>query len=223
MRRYSGIPEMLLGLVLMACALGYAVMNTREEASAGEYSRAVMMQLRPARTASVQLDEPLQPLAEPETPALPGEPAALPEFERFPQVEMPVAVIDGESYIGTVEIPSLGLSLPVMSEWSYPRLKKAPCRYSGSAYSDDLVIAAHNYKTHFHSLSQLQPGDEVLFTDADGNVFVYTAMVMEQLQPNQVEAMRRSGYALSLFTCAPGGKTRVTVRCTLKQTKYAEN
>ena len=32
--------------------------------------------------------------------------------------------------------------------WSYPSLKKAPCRYTGSAEENSLIIAAHNYKRH---------------------------------------------------------------------------
>ena len=57
--------------------------------------------------------------------------------------------------------------------WSYPKLKIAPCRYSGSAYTGNLVIAAHNYRTHFGLLESLAPGAQVKFTDVEGNVFSY--------------------------------------------------
>ena len=50
--------------------------------------------------------------------------------------------------IGILEIPALDLNL-VISSWSYSSLRLAPCRYSGSAYKGDLVIAAHNYQSHF--------------------------------------------------------------------------
>ncbi|MGE4276988.1 MAG: hypothetical protein AB7E30_07415, partial [Lawsonibacter sp.] len=36
--------------------------------------------------------------------------------------------VEGEDYIGVLDIPALGLSLPVMDNWSDPKLKKAPCR-----------------------------------------------------------------------------------------------
>lgn len=87
----------------------------------------------------------------------------------------------GAACIGTLEIPSLDLTLPVMSEWSYPLLKLAPCRYAGSAYQGNLVIAAHNYKTHFRKIRTLSEGSEVRFTDAAGNVFVYHVAVVEAL------------------------------------------
>ena len=67
--------------------------------------------------------------------ALVGGEEETPEYLRNPEMEMPVEEIEGNGYIGLLEIPALGLSLPVMSEWSYPNLKLAPCRYSGSAYT----------------------------------------------------------------------------------------
>lgn len=40
--------------------------------------------------------------------------------------EMPVETIDGKDYIGVLSIPSLGLELPVLSQWNYPDLKRRP-------------------------------------------------------------------------------------------------
>jgi sortase A len=76
-----------------------------------------------------------------------------------------------------------------------------------------MVIAAHNYKTHFGRLRELQLGDEIQFTDVDGNKFLYTVEELEILSPTAVEEMTDSGWALTLFTCTIGGKTRVAVRC----------
>ena len=64
---------------------------------------------------------------------------------------------------------NLRLALPVMQQWSYPGLKIAPGRYSGSLYTDDLVIAGHNYARHFGPLAQLTVGTEVLFVDMNDN------------------------------------------------------
>ena len=44
-----------------------------------------------------------------------------------------VIPVDGNSYMGVLEIPDLDLTLPVMADWSYPKLRVAPCRYMGSA------------------------------------------------------------------------------------------
>lgn len=130
-----------------------------------------------------------------------------------PDMEMPTVQLDGYEYIGVLRIQALSLELPVMSEWSYSALKIAPCRYAGSAYSGDLVIAAHNYSGHFGQIKGLSLGDELSFTDADGNVFYYTVAEIETLSPFATEEMTSSGWDLTLFTCTVGGASRVTVRC----------
>ena len=100
------------------------------------------------------------------------------------------------------------------SEWDYNRLKIAPCRHFGSSRTDDLVIAAHNYKTHFGSLSKLRSGAEVIFTDMDGIENRYVLVRdPETLAPDAVDAVQNSGYDLVLYTCTPGGATRVVAFC----------
>lgn len=130
-----------------------------------------------------------------------------------PERDMPTVEVDGASYIGVVSIPVLDLELPVMETWSYPQLKIAPCRYAGSAYLNDMILCAHNYATHFGRLGNLIPGDEVVFTDVNGDAFVYEVALLETLEPTAVEEMESGGWDLTLFTCTLGGQTRVTVRC----------
>jgi sortase A len=134
-------------------------------------------------------------------------------YKKYPEIEMPVFQVDGNDYIGQLDISELGLTLPVMSEWSYPNLKIAPCRYSGSAYTKDLVIAAHNYSRHFGRLKNLQVGSYVVFTDMDKHRFVYTVGEVEELPPQATEEMKDSGWDLTLFTCNRSGKKRIAVRC----------
>lgn len=127
--------------------------------------------------------------------------------------EMTAVEIDGYYYIGYLSIPSLDLELPVMRDWSYPQLKISPCRYYGSARTDDLVIAAHNYARHFGYLKTLSAGDMVYFTGMDGIVSAYKVAEIDIISPAAVSEMTDSGYALTLFTCTYGGASRVTVRC----------
>lgn len=121
--------------------------------------------------------------------------------------------IDGYAYIGYLSIPEIDLELPVMSEWDYTRLKIAPCRYSGSIKTDNMVIAAHNYRRHFGSLSKLSEDDRIYFIDMDGIMYAYEIVAMEILAPTDVEDMTAGNYDLTLFTCTYGGQSRVTVRC----------
>lgn len=131
--------------------------------------------------------------------------------------EMTVVTIDGNDYVGCISIPELELELPVMSEWSYPRLRSAPCRYCGSTRQDDLVILAHNYARHFGRLKELSPGDAVIFTDMNGVVNEYVVVEVDTLSPYAVSEMVSCEYDLTLFTCTYGGRSRVTVRCDRKE------
>lgn len=117
--------------------------------------------------------------------------------------------------IGVLSIPVLNLELPVLTDWSYTKLKKAPCHYYGSYYEKDFVIAAHNYESHFGRLSELQEDDIVIFTDASVTVHYYEVILLETLPDDATKEMITSGFDLSLYTCTLGGGSRVTVRCSL--------
>lgn len=140
----------------------------------------------------------------------------IPDYQLNPEMEMPevsLPELEGAGCIGILEIPSINIKLPVLSTWSYSLLKKAPCRYTGSIYLDNMVIAAHNSEAHFKKISNLQEGDIVTFTDAVGNVFTYSVAGIELLQPDEVDNMTNGQWPLTLFTCTYGGASRVTVRC----------
>lgn len=127
--------------------------------------------------------------------------------------EMPVVDVDGHSFIGTVEIPSLGLLLPVQSEWDKKAARYAVCRYMGSVYDRNLIIAGHNYEEHFGRLNELNSGDEVIVTDMNGRSFYFVVSNIETLGAYDSEEMEAGEWDLTLFTCTIGGANRVTVRC----------
>lgn len=144
----------------------------------------------------------------------------IPDYLLNPDMDMPeytLKSLGDVACIGILEIPALNLELPVISSWSYSSLRLAPCRYSGSAYKGDLVIAAHNYQSHFGGLRTLPEGSEVFFTDAVGNRFSYYVAVTEALTPWSVDDMTSGEWPLTLFTCTLDSQNRVTVRC-----KYSE-
>ena len=87
--------------------------------------------------------------------------------------------MNGWDYIGYLSVPSIGLELPVMSQWSYAGLKIAPGRYSGSTYADNMVVCAHNYAKHFSPIKWLTEGAQVYFTDMDGMRWTYEVSYVE--------------------------------------------
>lgn len=138
-----------------------------------------------------------------------------PDYVLNPDMQMPVETVDGLDYIGVIRIPAIDLELPVISEWSESNLKHAPCRYSGSAYRNDLVIAAHNYREYFGQIKSLRLGAQIDFTDIDGNEFSYCVSEIETLQPADVDALISGDWDLTIFTCTVGAQTRIAVRCDL--------
>ena len=195
-----------LGLLLLLAALGLTAYNLWRDAMASMSVDVVLERLTPTLSSRHS-----------ELPALSSgealEEAFVPDHVLNPEMAMPEETIDGRNYIGVLDIPALDLSFPIISEWSYDALQIAPCRYSGSAYLDNLVIAGHNYRSHFASLPQLQPGDTVTFTDMDGNVFSYAVSSLETLSSYAISDMTSGDWDLTLFTCTVGGQSRLAIRC----------
>lgn len=203
MNKKKGSILMMGGLLLMAAALFLTCYNLWEERRAEVSASAALEQILPELSAA---EAPVPPPEEVQE-------AVIPDDLLDPEMEMPTVETDGQAYIGVLAIPALELELPVISQWSYPRLKIAPCRFEGSAYSDDLIIAGHNYRSHFGGLKNLRPGDEVTFTDVEGEVFRYTVAELETLDGNDLEGLESGEWDLTLFTCTLARTTRVVVRC----------
>lgn len=186
---------LIFGVVLIAAALVLSAFNLYDSYRAGEK----------ARTAASMLNDYIEDA--PHTSSV-----RLTDYRRVPGAEMPAHEIEGVGYIGKLDIPQLGLSLPVADSWSYDALSLAPCRYSGSVTENNLVICAHNYGTHFGRLSELSPDSQLLFTDCEGNRTLYRLADTEELAPEDIERMTDSGYDLTLFTCNWNGTARFTLR-----------
>ena len=192
MPKKSGVILISLGAVLILAALLLLLYNRSEDRRAGQEAESLLEDARSAMAANAD-----------------------PEPQEEPAEEITY------DYAGVIAIPDLSLELPVIDQWSYARLKVAPCRQSGAAADGDLVIAAHNYKSHFGYLDRLQPGASVIFTDMEGTVYRYAVEEIRQLEPEDVEdvsSVFSSEYPLVLYTCTPGGKARVAVFCRWAET-----
>lgn len=196
----------LCGVLLIAAAMALTGYNLWDEGRAA----------RTASQALTQIQRELPPVQTPAAPDVPAETtaeAAIPNYILNPEMDMPVQTVDGLDYIGILEIPALELTLPIISRWSDDNAKSAPCRYAGSAYTNDMVIAGHNYRSHFANLKSVPEGSSVYFTDMDSNRFEYKLVLVETLHATDVEEMLSGGWDLSLFTCTMSGQYRATIRC----------
>lgn len=196
---WVGVGCVITGLVLLLAAAFLVYSNVDEDDRAQRVSEEILAQFPTERP---EIQEPI-----------PEEKQGPPLYVTTPDMEMSTVQIDGHVYIGRIDLPTLGRSLPVMGDWSYPQLRMAPCRYLGSAYQEGFVIIGHNYRSHFGTLRNLQPNDKIVFTDMDGHVFHYKVAVVEQLHPSEGKKLAESDWALTLVTCTLGGSYRLAVRC----------
>ena len=208
MRKLIGIFCISLGIACLMFALGFILYNQYEAKNAEKDSRELLGELQKTinKNKSDNQENDI------------GESTDLTQDSVTPnniKKDMTTVKVDGYDCIGILSIPVLEIELPVLSEWSYAKLKKAPCHYYGSYYEKDFVIAAHNYTSHFGKLSRLKVEDIVIFTGADGISRYYEVILLETLPQNATEEMITSGFDLSLYTCTLGGNNRVTVRCNL--------
>ena len=157
MRKWIGTICIVLGVACLLAAIGFVIHNRWEAENAADISQSLLQDVQLAIDENRTNDQPQKPTQNDD----------IPENVNTP-TEMATIKVDGYDCIGVLSIPVLELELPILTDWSYAKLKKAPCHYYGSYYETDFVIAAHNYKAHFGRLSELQTGDIVIFTDVQG-------------------------------------------------------
>ena len=121
--------------------------------------------------------------------------------------------INGDLYMGILYIPALNMELPIMSNYSYENLQKAPCIYYGSIKTNDLIICAHSYKAHFKYLNKLNTKDYIIIKDTEEKEHHYQVVSIEILDDTDVIEMIENEYDLTLYTCTSDGKKRITIRC----------
>ena len=187
MKKIQGYIYIFIGVALIAVAAYIIRNNLNENAGAGKAS-----------------DELLEGVID-------QMPSAV--LSEVPSGPMPVVDVEGRSFVGTVEIPSLGLLLPIQNEWSNDNAKVSVCRYKGSVYDHDLIVCGHNYTEHFGRLNELTSGDSIIVTDMNGRSFYFVVSNIETLGAYDVDEMEAGQWDFTMFTCTVGGANRVTVRC----------
>ncbi len=184
-RAVTIISLLVIGILALLFSAGLTSYNIRESNEAGEQAQSVQEEL----TAVIQ-------------------------NHSAEKGDLSSMTIQGKEVIGLLAIPSEQLELPIIGKYEEKDLKVSPCRYAGSLETKDLVIAGHNYQTHFGVLRNLTPGDQVLFTTVKGDCYCFTVSTIEILSPRQTKEMLTADeWDLTLFTCTASGRDRVAVRC----------
>lgn len=115
--------------------------------------------------------------------------------------------------IGTIEIPKLGLSVPLHEGVSLRSIDEGPSHWPGTAMpgrTGNTVIAGHRV-THtkpFRHIDSLVPGDEIIFV-VGGLRSVYTVTGSEVVTPDDTWIVDQTTEATAtLFACHPPGSAR---------------
>jgi sortase A len=115
--------------------------------------------------------------------------------------------------IGRIEIPRISLDRPVYEGITLGTLDNGPGHWPGSAMPGQIgnvVVAGHrvSHSGPFRNIDQLQPGDEVVLTTADGR-FVYVVSGSDVVEPTAIEVIEQTPAATAtLFACHPPGSTK---------------
>lgn len=110
---------------------------------------------------------------------------------------MPVLPLDGINFIGIVEIPRYGSTLPVCGDWG--QTHKYPCQFDGSIYNRTLKIGATTQRGQYDFYRELSVGDAVYFTDMEGNCYTLEITGLRYSKHADSAALEQEDAALTLF------------------------
>lgn len=144
MKRFFGIVLMIVGMVSVACSVMLYISNRNEDKQAQELTEYYLPQL--IETIKNNTDNSEPSVQDNVSDDVFGD--ADVSNDTVNNNDMPVFYIDEQGFVGYLSIPSLNLELPIMSETDYQKLQMAPCRFYGSAKTDNLIVGAHNYSKH---------------------------------------------------------------------------
>lgn len=222
MIKSKGSIWIIFGTMLLLVALFIILYNFHEDFNGSETSNSVVEQIK-SQLPPIQYEvqSPNDDFTTMDTPSMEDEiigqyqEGTITENQEVtPVEETPSLYVDGDYYLGIITIPSLNLELPILRNLTSKNLKKAPCQYMGSISTGDLIVAGHNYRSHFGRLQELNSGDTIFLTDMNGIVHTYEVVQSEIVNGKDIQAMQSGAdfWDLTLFTCTLSGQSRVTIR-----------
>ena len=110
---------------------------------------------------------------------------------------MSVLSINGKDFVGILEIPKFGSSLPVCANWG--EVSQHPCRLSGSVYDRTMQIGTTSQKGQCDFYRDVSVGDFVFFTDMEGNRFSYEITDIRYEKHADQTTLQQEDAALTLF------------------------
>ena len=132
---------------------------------------------------------------------------------------------NGKTYsiIGIINIPSIKVKYPIISETTDALLKVSVCKFWGPNANEigNLCVVGHNYKNSkfFSKVPSLNIGDIVEITDLNGITVQYEVYDMYTVEPSDTKCtsqLTKGKREVTVITCTDDTKQRVVVKCTEK-------
>ena len=130
--------------------------------------------------------------------------------------KMPSLELEGEDYIALLEIPYMGMKLPVSRSWGKSKVISNPCRFDGTAYDGTLIIGGYDQQGQFDFFDRISDGAEVMVTDMTGCVFTYEISRIERTSDVSAKNLADTGADLTLFVRDAQLLEYILLRCTAK-------
>lgn len=127
------------------------------------------------------------------------------------------------SIIGLIEIPSINISYPILSNSNEDLLKVSVCRFSGPLPNriGNLCIAGHNYKnsTMFSNLYKLDIKDSIYITDLNNVKLEYIIYDKYKVKENNLSCMNNTDTVeITLITCNNNNNSeRIVIKAKMKE------
>lgn len=121
--------------------------------------------------------------------------------------------------VGTINIPSINVNYPILSETSDALLKVSVCKFWGSNPNEvgNLCIAGHNYRNSrfFSKAINMVVGDTIEITDLTGKTLTYSVYDKYTVDPTDVSCtsqLTNGKKIVTLITCTNDSKQRVVIK-----------
>lgn len=139
---------------------------------------------------------------------------------RIPEENSDEKEVDDNLVLGTIEIPKIGVSYPVISTTTAEYLKIAPTKLAGVGLNEkgNCSIIGHNYENDkfFSKLGDLSKDDVVYIKEKDGMKRVYSVTEKKEISANDVSCLEQNTNdkrQVTLITCTNVKNKRLVVKC----------
>lgn len=127
------------------------------------------------------------------------------------------------SIIGLIEIPSINISYPILSNTTTELLKISICRFAGPFPNrvGNLCMAGHNYKNNmmFSKIDELNKNDSIFISDLNNNRLEYIIYDKFNTKEDNLSCTKQTNnIEITLITCNKNNNNiRVIIKAKVKE------